>query len=127
MRLAPGDCIRDALGMIRLVPPGTPRRFTQEEIDELRPVLHRMSHRAHERATLRARRYGLLRDTEPEWNVLRSEMRGIIDAWAEQVRRLGAEPHELWTVAFPMESGTSVWAYEVPESPQDDEPQKTHA
>ena len=81
------------------------------------PVLQRISRRAADRAVARARRYGRLRESEPEWSVLKHELRAIIAAWSNQIARLGAEPCELWTVGFRTEHGMDYWRYEREHDP----------
>ncbi|MEM6531370.1 MAG: hypothetical protein AAF654_02035 [Myxococcota bacterium] len=104
--------------MIRIGPAGTRRVFTAKEVAELVPVLTRISRRAALRAMKRAHRYGPLRESEPEWAVLKHEMRAVIHDWSEQIRRLGAEPMELWTVGLRTEQGTEYWRYEPDEDAQ---------
>ncbi len=103
--------------MIRIGSTQARRTFSEEEIEELIPVLQRISRRSADRAVKRARSYGRLRDSEPEWSVLKQELRGIIAEWSSQVARLGAQPCELWTVGFRTECGMEYWRYEREHDP----------
>ncbi|MEM6274827.1 MAG: hypothetical protein AAF735_06260 [Myxococcota bacterium] len=111
--------------MIRLGPSNERRLFCDDDIREVVPVLRRVSRRAAGQAAKRAQHYGRLRETEPEWAVLKHEMRAIIQAWSEQVGRLGAQPMEPWTVGFSTADGIEYWRYE-PE-PEDDQRNATRA
>ncbi|MEO1171097.1 MAG: hypothetical protein AAFX94_03450 [Myxococcota bacterium] len=110
--------------MIRIGATNTRRVFTTEEVAALVPILTRLSRRAARQAARRAHRYGRLRENEPEWAVLKHEMREVIKDWSEQVGRLGAEPMELWTVGFKTAYGIEYWRYE-PEDPGKRAPAKS--
>lgn len=103
--------------MIRIGSIQARRTFSEEEIAELIPVLQRISRRAADRAVQHARRYGRLRDTEPEWSVLKQQLHALIQSWSTQVARLGVEPCELWTVGFRTEGGMEYWRYEREHDP----------
>ncbi|MEO0813243.1 MAG: hypothetical protein AAFY60_10305 [Myxococcota bacterium] len=103
--------------MIRIGSTASRRTFSPEDIQEMIPVLQRLSRRAADRAVAQAKRYGRLRESEPEWSVLKHELREIIQSWSSQVARLGAEPCELWTVGFRTESGVEYWRYEREDDP----------
>lgn len=87
--------------MIRIAPIDTTSRpFTQAEVNELIPVLHRVTGDAMDRVRALTGRYGELSDIDPEQAVLEHQISGIIQIWGRKVMKLGARPTGIWEVEF---------------------------
>lgn len=103
--------------MICIVPidSETLRDFTAEESQEMIPLWQKLTKKASDRSLEAASYYGKVDRQDPEWNFLADEVNNIIQDWAAKIRRLGAEPRELWTIPWNEDGQERVWQFK-PES-----------
>lgn len=92
--------------MIRISRRGPLPIFDLEELRELLPVVIRITRGSVNEAKKAARVYGNFGEVEPERVFLKARLNRIIWAWAEKMRKLGADPKEPWTVHF---QGSKQW------------------
>ena len=85
--------------------------FSLQQARELLPQVKHLTADAVRRAESIAGQLQGLADDGPERVALSESLRDVANAWAEQVRALGAEAKGLWLVDFDNGEGYYCWCY----------------
>jgi len=85
------------------------QNLSMNEIHRAIPILSRLTNRYRKKVDIYVSRYGKITEQEVEREVLSQKVASVLLDWAEQVRRLGGEPRELWTVHFFHAEGIYHW------------------
>jgi hypothetical protein len=88
--------------------------FSLEQARALLPRVKHVTADAVRRAeTLASQLHGVAED-DPEHATLSAALRDVVNGWAEDLQRLGAEPKGLWLVDFDNGVGYYCWCYPEP-------------
>jgi hypothetical protein len=85
--------------------------FSLDQARELLPHVKHVTADAVRRAeALAAQLHGLV-EGDPDYASLSAALRGVVDAWAEEVQLLGLEAKGMWLVDFDNGDGYYCWSY----------------
>lgn len=92
------------------------RRFSQEEAQELVPVILRITSRAQTEVQRLSNLVPIDRATSsPAYAEVQQKIESLLAQWQDHVRRLGAEPKGFWNVDFDNGTGYFCWKYPEPQ------------
>ena len=92
-----------------VIPIHSRRTFTQDEAEELLPIVRRVTEQAALRAQDLNEQLRWVPHEEPLHARLRSELDLIVRRWAIKVSKLGCEPRGVWLVDFDAGDGWFSW------------------
>ena len=94
-----------------VIPIHSRRQFTQDEAEELLPIVRRITEVAASRAQDINEQMRWAPREEPLSARLRAELDLVVRRWAIKVSRLGCEPRGVWLVDFDAGDGWFSWRY----------------
>jgi len=86
-------------------------------LDQARALLPRVKHMtadAVRRAEILAAQLHGVNEHEPEHAALSAALSEVVNGWADELQKLGAEPKGLWLVDFDNGDGYYCWCYPEP-------------
>lgn len=90
---------------------GDKRIFSWDEARNLLPVVKKITMDAVERVTDLLEQMEELPEDDPEFEEARSSMEGVVQAWADQLHKMGCDVKGLWLVDFDNGEGYYCWSY----------------
>jgi hypothetical protein len=88
--------------------------FSLDEARALLPRVVRMTADAVRRSELLTAQLNGIAEDDPQHATLSEALREVVNAWADELQTLGAEPKGLWLVDFDNGVGYYCWRYPEP-------------
>lgn len=94
-----------------VIPIHSRRTFTQDEAEELLPILRRITEVADARTRELHEQLRWVPREEPLAERLQADLDLVVRRWAVKVSRLGCEPRGVWLIDFDAGDGWFSWRY----------------
>ena len=90
----------------------TNKVFTLEEVDELFPIIRRITQEYASKVQALVQRFEILKKREDlGLSAVEKEINTLVQVWQSKIERLGAQTKGLWIVDFDSGSGFYCWKY----------------
>mgnify|MGYP005640954739 CR=1 FL=1 len=94
-----------------VIPINSSRIFTQDDAEELLPVVKRLAERAATTVTDLQEQLRWTPQEEPLYKRLSNKIESTVKIWATKISRLGCEPRGIWLVDFDAGEGWFSWRF----------------